>query len=714
MQIPCSAQNEIDENATLPRLRPDLEILPGPAAIDGAPTYTIYDPVSRRFSKVGWAESTILEQLRSPATFASLKENLLITSTVRISDQELMTFVHQTEQSGLTTSTLTMPIEKLMAQSAAARPSLFNWFLKNYLYIRIPLLRPDTFLTASLSFAKLFISPLAICFYFVAGLWGGAGLIQNWKTYLNTFPYFFNFSGMFWYGISIVLLKAIHEFSHAFTAKNAGIRVPVMGIAFIVMWPVAFCDVTDGWRIQDRMQRLNIALAGISAELIIAGLALFGWTFSGPGIFNSICFVVSSTSLISTLVVNLNPAMSFDGYYILMDFWGVDNLRPRSMAVTRWFYRKCLFGLNLSCPERDLSTKRLCAFLIYSVYSWFYRLFLYVGIAVLMYYKFTKTLGLFLFAVEIWWFVLKPSGMEMKNLMQNKTGMRFTRPGMVLLLILFLLTGWAALPIKRSLNVPAVIVPRELQVVYSPTSGVLQLIQTRKGDIVSKGQILAKVSSQALDSSIKELQAELEILHIERDNLELSEKDRPFLPQKEDEISQAVAKLKSMEKAKQEQCVRARASGKVLWWNENMRPGYYISKDAVMGRIADADEYLIRAFVEEERIGSVLIGDIISFYPRSGADPVSGIIKRISPARSEHIDHVALTSLSQGLIPVAPDASGRMQMLDSYYAIEIEPSEKKSVLVGQSGTARLTVKPESLFLNWLRKGYRVFLRESGF
>ena len=293
MQLSSAGDNKIDLNAPLPQLRPDLEIVAGPSALNGSPTYTIYDPVPRSFSKVGWSEAIILELLRRPATLASLQKKLTDSSTIRLSDQELLNFIDQANLAGLTTAALIQPVEKLMARSKATRLSIFNWLLKNYLYIRIPLLRPDRFLSETLGIARLLVSRPAIILYLTFGLLGLSAMLRNFALYLSTFPYFFNLNGMIWYGGFIIIIKTIHEFSHAYTAKNFGVRVPVMGIAFMVMWPVAFCDVTDGWRLSDRKQRAAIATAGIKAEIIMAGLALFGWSVSPPGVFNSICFVVS-------------------------------------------------------------------------------------------------------------------------------------------------------------------------------------------------------------------------------------------------------------------------------------------------------------------------------------------------------------------------------------------------------------------------------------
>ena len=223
-----------------------------------------------------------------------------------------------------------------------------------------------------------------------------------------TFTYFFNLEGAFIYAIAIIIVKIIHEFAHAYTAKYYKLYVPTMGIAMIVLWPVLYTDVTEGWKLQKRSQRLAISFAGIAAETIVAGISTFFWGISEPGLFQSVCFVIASVTWISTLVINLNPAMRFDGYYIMCDLTGIDNLQLRAFNYTRWQLRKWLLGLDVPCPEDLVTPQRKYGMIIYTIYTWIYRLFLYTAIAVFVYYKFTKALGVFLFLVEIIVFLMLP------------------------------------------------------------------------------------------------------------------------------------------------------------------------------------------------------------------------------------------------------------------------------------------------------------------
>ena len=120
-----------------------------------------------------------------------------------------------------------------------------------------------------------------------------SGLIMvlgRWDEYIHTFSYFFDFQGFMAYGAAICFIKVIHEFSHAYTAKNYGVYVPTMGLAFICLWPVLYTDVTSSWQLARRNQRLAITVAGVVAERCEApikpkraasGMAIFGHTASG-------------------------------------------------------------------------------------------------------------------------------------------------------------------------------------------------------------------------------------------------------------------------------------------------------------------------------------------------------------------------------------------------------------------------------------------------
>lgn len=128
-------------------------------------------------------------------------------------------------------------------------------------------------------------------------------------------------------GFNIVAL-ACHELGHALAAKHAGRRVPAAGLLVYFGIPSVFVDTTDVW-MAGRRARLLTTAAGPAAGLVLAGAAqlvglavpeLAPWTFK-----LSFAWYVNA-------LFNLNPFLALDGYYLLMDWLEVPNLRARGMA----------------------------------------------------------------------------------------------------------------------------------------------------------------------------------------------------------------------------------------------------------------------------------------------------------------------------------------------------------------------------------------------
>jgi putative peptide zinc metalloprotease protein len=96
---------------------------------------------------------------------------------------------------------------------------------------------------------------------------------------------------------------------------------------------------------------LLIGAGGVLAELLLACIALLAWSLLPDGPGRTAAFMLASATWITTLVVNLNPFMRFDGYFLISDFWEVDNLQGRAFALCRWRLREFLFGYGAPAPE---------------------------------------------------------------------------------------------------------------------------------------------------------------------------------------------------------------------------------------------------------------------------------------------------------------------------------------------------------------------------
>ena len=703
------------QDRPLPLLRPDLEIYLGPNEPDGSPTFTVHDPVAGTYDKVRWEEATVLRHLWEPRTLKDLVRRINRSTTLDVDETDVLELCEDARLKGLTCSSGVAPARVLLAQHDAQKTSPLKWLLTHYLFVLIPLIRPDAFLTRTVGLVRLLGSRIALLTYAAFSILGLVMLMGQVDTYLSTFPYFFNRRGLLFYVAAIVALKTVHEFSHAYVAKSNGVRVPTMGVALLVFFPVAFCDVTDAWRLRDRRKRLLIGAAGILAELIIAGLAVFVWGVAPPGVLRSAAFVVSSVTIVSTLTVNMNPAMRFDGYYILADAWGIDNLRLRAFAVTRWMLRKALLGLSAPAPEPDAPPRRVAGMIVYSLYAWLWRLGVYMGIAVLVYHKFTKVIGVVLFCANIMLLVVRPIVNEAKVIASMRKHFKLNLRLLATATCLFALLLWIAAPLPRIVSLPAIVAPTASQVVYVPHSGLIEGMALRRGDRVELGQSLLRIRSERLRTGLQVFQLEQDIITKQIAVLSADPEARGLIPQKREELAEVEAKLSQVREAIAQSHLTAQVSGDVIEWDESLHNGQAVAEDVALGKIADTRHPLVIAFVKEGCVRDVEVNERVEFVPIGDWRPRVGRVQRIRPTSTEILDHFSLSSLAGGDLPVLEDGRGRLRMIESYYRIDVslEPGQR-SLRMEQTGHVRIRSKPRSLLLAALRHVWTVLVRESSF
>jgi len=169
------------------------------------------------------------------------------------------------------------------APSAAQRHGAFKWLLHNDLFFRIPLLRPDALLGALLPLLGLVFSRAFLGLTALAGIAGLALVARQWESFQATLVDLLTPAGLASYALPLVGVKTLHELGHGLVAKRHGCRVPTMGLAFMVLWPVPDTDTNDAWCLADRWARLQIAAAGVATELLVAVWATLAWAILPAG-----------------------------------------------------------------------------------------------------------------------------------------------------------------------------------------------------------------------------------------------------------------------------------------------------------------------------------------------------------------------------------------------------------------------------------------------
>lgn len=697
----------------LPSFRPDLVLRQGSMAHDGGPTYTLFDPLSAEFYHLSWSESEIYRRLTVEKPLAQLMHELSRT-TLNLSEEDVLDFLSDSKKNKLLMTPLKS--ETLIKEEQAAKQSSWQWFLYHYLYFRVPLINPDQFLSETIHIARLFCSKTAFAIYSIAFLASLYIVFTRFNEYISTFYYFFNLNGLVIYSLSIILVKCIHEFAHAYVAKAFHVRVPAMGFAVIVLWPVLYTDVTDSWKLASRLKRFLIAFAGVSSELVLAAFATIGWAYTEPGILNSVFFVVSSSTWITSVFMNINPAMRFDGYYMFSDLLGIENLQTRAFEMTRWKIRRWLWGMELPPPEVGLPLSVENTLVVYSLFTWVYRLFLYTSIAILVYLKFTKFIGIILFLVEIIFFLIYPIIWEFNNIIKLrrfmvKKNLMITGTCMALLLL------WIVPPWPHSERIPGITVPIKEQIVYVPYKSRISQIFVKRGDKVAIGDPLFKFESDELKRQLEEAKAQKAI----------EEKKEEFILSTGDRISDLAdvkAKIQYYNKIlvlltekMNHNLVNAQISGTVYEFNQEAHEDQFYAVGYKVATISDLNQLKVVAYLPEKFHSFLQKGqDVVFILNSDQRERFSGMVLSPEPTAAEFLIHPQLASINKGPLPVFHEKkTNQLTLASPYFTVDIAlKDEHPDLRIGQTGEVAFEGPWRSLLVEWIRSALQIFWRESGF
>lgn len=716
------------EDKPLAMFREDLRFYPGPREPDGSPTYSLFDPIKGQYYRITWTEHQIFLWLRPGITLSELIKEIEAHSTLKVTKEEIAKFFTD----ALNYNLLKVPhtSESIKKTADKQKQGILMWLLYHYLYIRIPILNPDPFLRRTLHYVRPLVSSTAFYIYTIIILSGFFQLITRFDEFIHTFSYFFTVPGFIAYAVGISCVKIIHEFAHAYTARYYRLFVPTMGIALIIFWPVLYTDVTDGWKLAKRSQRLAISWAGIIAELVLAGISTLGWAMTSPGVLQSVFFIVSSVTWVSTLAVNLNPALRFDGYYILCDLWGVDNLQARAFATTRWQLRKWLLGIEVDPPEENLSFRRKVGMMVYSFYTWTYRLFLYTAIALLVYHQFTKALGVFLFIMEIAIFIIWPLTWEAEQLYKLRSFMHINRRSVTTVTLLTLLMCWLIIPLPHKEYFPSIVVPTpdSSQVIYVPHSSTIKALYVKRGDLIKKGQVIAQLSSPELDVEVAK--SEVELLMADQEILETSQLPelRSQMGEKKANVAALSEKIAALKKLQRQLNIVAEVSGMVYHWDETLKLGQAVGQDQVLGRIGNLDSLMVVAFISETKVADVHPGQEAFFRRKYDLTRFPGKIEKINPVRNVNLAYSQLASINHGELAVADVAAIKkeekekmreepLRLIDSYFNayLALDKTKKESQVaplsIGETGDTEVRGPWRSMLMTLWRDIQSIFWRE---
>ncbi|CDK97918.1 conserved membrane protein of unknown function [Magnetospirillum gryphiswaldense MSR-1 v2] len=693
----------------LPSLRDDLALLPGPPAHDGAPTWTLHDPLSNRFFRLSWPAFEVLSRwhLGSPTDVA---KSVCAETPLDLDDQDVASVVEFLARGGLLKAETPKDVDRLLAIHDAAKTSWLTWALHHYLFFRIPLVRPDAWLTRTLPFVAWMGSRPFRLATLAALLLGLLMVGRQWDRFAATFVDHFSLSGLAAFGIALGFAKMAHELGHAFTAKSYGCRVPTMGVAFLVLWPMLYTDVNDAWKLTDRRQRLMVGAAGILAEMTIAAWAVLAWGLLPEGPAKGMTFTLAVTTLISSLAINLSPFMRFDGYFLAMDALDQPNLHPRSFALARWHLREVLFGLNEPVPEHLPSTTRAWM-IVFAWAVWIYRLALFLGIAVLVYHFFIKVVGIVLFVVEIGWFVIKPFWAEMAEWRKRLPAIRASRRsrwplGGLLFVLLILLVPWSG-----RVSAPAILKAESHMALYAPSSSILAEIRVAEGQKVEVGTVLARLDNPDLALRLQQVERRIGVLKYELSATGFEDSFRNRTQSITQELAGAVAERAAIQAETDRLTLVAPMAATITDISPNLQPGQWINgREPILGLRVGT---VLEAYVAESDLPRIAKNNSARFIPEGGGTAMDATIAAIDRVAVKALTEPSLAAPYGGTIP-ARFADKTLVPDGALYRVRLATDTPTAFAAPMRGQIHMDGQRQSLMGSALRSAAAVLIREWGF
>lgn len=357
-------QNVACDADYLPRLHDRVSIqMLGPNA------YTVRDSGQRSYFQVGDQEAFLLQKLKSPITWEELCKDFSRQFAEELDRDDFEDFQTQLKERRLL---VVSPDDASSDRATSADdddeddvPTRRGTIL----FYRVPLTDPDRFLewfTKSFPFfwtrSFLIASGLVMLFSLFVLMGNRHGAVAAFRSALHPETAVVTV-------LAILVATAIHELGHGATCKRFGGSVHESGVLFLFFMPCMYVNVSDAWFIPNRYKRLAITFAGGYCDLCMWALSVLVWRVTQPGtLINHVAFVLMTTCGTRSLM-NFNPLLRLDGYYLLSDLLGYPNLYSKARKYRIEWMNHWLWGARKPKP-----ISRPWLVIIYGMITWFFSI----------------------------------------------------------------------------------------------------------------------------------------------------------------------------------------------------------------------------------------------------------------------------------------------------------------------------------------------------
>jgi putative peptide zinc metalloprotease protein len=448
--------------------------------------FVVKDPVAMKYHRLSDREFFVLEQLDGAV---SLKEL-----------QRRFEQAFPGERVGST------DLQRLLDRSRLEQRRRWKQKLSGMLCIRFPGVDPEPLLRRLEPWVRPLISRVGLVIVLLLWVAAAMQVAAHFDTLLlelKRVDRWLRPEALLLLAAVIGFTKILHELGHAVVCKRFGGECHQIGPLLLVFTPALYCDTSDSWMLPNRWHRAAVGLAGMATEAVIAALAVFIWSETSPGVIHTIALNLIVVCSVSTIAINANPLLRYDGYFVLADLCEVPNLGDESHRLLKRSFQRLMFGIRDSATEPST----------FSAKSW------------LMFYALLAMTYRVALTILILWFLsrmLRPIGLESLGLvicgavvlgMVIRVGLpwiRYWRDGQLQpriqplrvwlsgLAVAFVI-GILIIPLPSFVAARGRVVARHETPLVARTPGFLTLLEHRPGQLVAEGETLARLQNREVE-----------------------------------------------------------------------------------------------------------------------------------------------------------------------------------------------------------------------
>ena len=478
-----------------------------------------------------------------------------------------------------------------------------------------------------------------------------------------------------------------HESAHGMTCKQFGGKVEKMEFLLMYFAPTFVCDVTQIWIIGERKARLATIIAGIWVDLIICFLATTIWWTTVPGMWlHDFAYKVIMVSGIGVTLLNLNPLIKLDGYYMFSELIGEADLKERSTIFVSEWVRKNIFALPVEVEY--IPARRRFLYILYALLSGIYGYLLIVFVALFLYNvlrSFTPesawipglVIAVFMFKSRIRKLVrfMKDVYLDKKDRLKEWFTTRRIAVLSAVALVLLLAPLWPDFVEGRF-----VLEPARRAVIRAEVPGLVTQVLVAENQPVSSGTELVRMRNLLLESNAAQAEASFTEASARATNATLhysdvgrAQHERTEMAERRRILSEQLAHLQ----------LTSPIAGTVVTPRLQDLLGNYVGSGTQIAEIADLNSMIARVYIPEFGIRDVRIGTKARLRMQSRLVPITGTLASIAPLSSTIDPGLLEKAQLSGIVP------------PPFYVGSVKLENDGTLREGMTGTAKLFVRRRS-------------------